>query len=247
VSTVAYVARSASATPRPDTRDTSASADGPPHTTATVGRALLLITAPVARTRTAEGRPSACSAALPRDAPSSRATRVQTGSMVSRWPFRSWMERIWAPFGLVTSAPARHASCLASGSGEDSARNGRDNCCGPGHAAGYATTLCSNTTTAGSLVAGIVAGATAQALGYRAALQFCGLLSAVAWVLLVVPAHREQPLPAPARDRRHGDAGPATRGRPPRIPFPRREGGQGRTGGTLETVAAAATAGLNIP
>ena len=52
----------------------------------------------------------------------------------------------------------------------------------PGEA-GRATTLFANTATAGSLVAGIVAGATAQALGYRAALLLCGILSAVAWAL----------------------------------------------------------------
>ena len=52
--------------------------------------------------------------------------------------------------------------------------------------AGRATTLFSNTATAGSLIAGIVAGATAQALGYRAALVLCGVLSAVAWALVSV-------------------------------------------------------------
>jgi len=41
-----------------------------------------------------------------------------------------------------------------------------------------------NTLTTGSLISGILAGATAQALGYRAALLLCGALSAVGCVLL---------------------------------------------------------------
>jgi SET family sugar efflux transporter-like MFS transporter len=49
--------------------------------------------------------------------------------------------------------------------------------------AGRATTLVANTTTAGSLVAGLVAGATAQAFGYRAALLLCGILAASSWLL----------------------------------------------------------------
>jgi SET family sugar efflux transporter-like MFS transporter len=53
------------------------------------------------------------------------------------------------------------------------------------NSAGRATTLFSNTATAGSLVAGVVAGATAQALGYRAALLGCGILSAAASALLI--------------------------------------------------------------
>jgi SET family sugar efflux transporter-like MFS transporter len=50
---------------------------------------------------------------------------------------------------------------------------------------GRATTLFSNSATAGSLAAGVVAGATAQALGYRAALLLCGILAATAWALLL--------------------------------------------------------------
>jgi len=51
-------------------------------------------------------------------------------------------------------------------------------------ATGRATALFANTLTTGSLISGILAGATAQALGYRAALLLCGALSAVGCVLL---------------------------------------------------------------
>jgi SET family sugar efflux transporter-like MFS transporter len=51
-------------------------------------------------------------------------------------------------------------------------------------APGRATALFANTLTTGSLISGILAGATAQALGYRAALLLCGVLSAVGCVLL---------------------------------------------------------------
>ncbi|MEW9552152.1 MFS transporter [Nonomuraea sp. NPDC050783] len=50
-------------------------------------------------------------------------------------------------------------------------------------AAGRATTLFANAATAGSLVSGVAAGATAQALGYRAALVGCAVLAALACVL----------------------------------------------------------------
>ena len=50
---------------------------------------------------------------------------------------------------------------------------------------GRATTLFSNTAIGGSLIAGIVAGAAAQAVGYRAALLLCAILAATAWALLV--------------------------------------------------------------
>jgi SET family sugar efflux transporter-like MFS transporter len=49
---------------------------------------------------------------------------------------------------------------------------------------GRATTLFSNTATSGSLIAGIVAGAAAQAVGYRAALLLCATLAATAGALL---------------------------------------------------------------
>jgi MFS transporter, SET family, sugar efflux transporter len=51
-------------------------------------------------------------------------------------------------------------------------------------ATGRATALFANTFTTGSLISGVLAGATAQALGYRAALLLCGVLSAVGCVLL---------------------------------------------------------------
>jgi SET family sugar efflux transporter-like MFS transporter len=46
------------------------------------------------------------------------------------------------------------------------------------HATGRATTMFANTLTIGSLISGVLAGAAAQALGYRAALLLCGLLAA---------------------------------------------------------------------
>jgi SET family sugar efflux transporter-like MFS transporter len=51
-------------------------------------------------------------------------------------------------------------------------------------ATGRATTLYANTLTVGSLISGVVVGATAQALGYRATLLLCAVLSAVGCVLL---------------------------------------------------------------
>jgi MFS transporter, SET family, sugar efflux transporter len=45
------------------------------------------------------------------------------------------------------------------------------------HATGRATAMYANTLTVGSLVSGVLAGATAQALGYRPALLLCGLLA----------------------------------------------------------------------
>jgi MFS transporter, SET family, sugar efflux transporter len=63
-------------------------------------------------------------------------------------------------------------------------------------APGRATALFANTFTTGSLIAGILAGATAQALGYRAALLLCGVLSAAGGVLLAVV---RQPRGADAR------------------------------------------------
>jgi SET family sugar efflux transporter-like MFS transporter len=51
------------------------------------------------------------------------------------------------------------------------------------HATGRATTMFANTLTTGSLISGVLAGATAQALGYRAALLLCGLLTVVGCAL----------------------------------------------------------------
>jgi MFS transporter, SET family, sugar efflux transporter len=50
--------------------------------------------------------------------------------------------------------------------------------------AGRATTVFANTAIAGSLVSGIIAGATAQAFGYRSALVLCGFIGATGLVLL---------------------------------------------------------------
>ncbi|GAA2342828.1 sugar efflux transporter [Dactylosporangium salmoneum] len=52
-------------------------------------------------------------------------------------------------------------------------------------ATGRATALFGNAFITASLVSGLVAGATAQALGYRAALLLCGLISAVGCLLLI--------------------------------------------------------------
>jgi SET family sugar efflux transporter-like MFS transporter len=51
------------------------------------------------------------------------------------------------------------------------------------HATGRATTMYANTLTVGSLISGVLAGATAQALGYRSALLLCGALAAGGCVL----------------------------------------------------------------
>ncbi len=52
-------------------------------------------------------------------------------------------------------------------------------------ATGRATALFANAFITASLISGLVAGATAQTLGYRAALLLCGLISAVGCVLLI--------------------------------------------------------------
>jgi SET family sugar efflux transporter-like MFS transporter len=57
-------------------------------------------------------------------------------------------------------------------------------------ATGRATTLFANTLTVGSLVSGVLAGATAQALGYRPALLVCAVLAGVGCVLLLAPMAR---------------------------------------------------------
>ena len=62
------------------------------------------------------------------------------------------------------------------------------------HATGRATALFANTLTTGSLISGVLAGATAQALGYRPALLVCGALAAAGCVLLAVAR------PHPERD-----------------------------------------------
>jgi SET family sugar efflux transporter-like MFS transporter len=57
-------------------------------------------------------------------------------------------------------------------------------------ATGRATTMFANTLTIGSLVSGVLAGATAQAVGYRATLLLCGLLAAVGCVLFAAARPR---------------------------------------------------------
>src|SRR5215211_2645541 len=77
-------------------------------------------------------------------------------------------------------------------------------------ATGRATALFANTLTTGSLIAGILAGATAQALGYRAALLLCGALSAIGCVLL---ASARQPRSAADTGRDRPDTLLSRRGR----------------------------------
>jgi SET family sugar efflux transporter-like MFS transporter len=71
------------------------------------------------------------------------------------------------------------------------------------HATGRATTMYANTLTVGSLVSGVLAGATAQAFGYRAALLLCGVLAALGCVLLVAARRRPGPAKRPHPDRRN--------------------------------------------
>ena len=63
------------------------------------------------------------------------------------------------------------------------------------HATGRATTLYANTLTVGSLVSGVLAGATAQVLGYRAALLLCAALC-LAGCALLAAARRGAAAPA---------------------------------------------------
>ena len=84
-------------------------------------------------------------------------------------------------------------------------------------ATGRATALFANTFTTGSLISGILAGATAQALGYRAALLLCGVLSAVGCVLLAAARQPrsaadtdQEPSASPAQVRQ-GEPGPIDR------------------------------------
>jgi len=77
-------------------------------------------------------------------------------------------------------------------------------------APGRATALFANTFATGSLISGVLAGATAQALGYRAALLLCGALSAVGCVLL---ASARQPRSAADTGRDRPDTLLSRRGR----------------------------------
>jgi SET family sugar efflux transporter-like MFS transporter len=69
---------------------------------------------------------------------------------------------------------------------------------------GRASTLFSNTATGGSLIAGIVAGAAAQAVGYRAALLLCAILAATASALLIAARIYTFPARRPLRRADHG-------------------------------------------
>jgi SET family sugar efflux transporter-like MFS transporter len=57
---------------------------------------------------------------------------------------------------------------------------------------GRVTALLSNTAVAGSLVSGILVGSVAQAVGYRAALTLCAVLSTASWALLVTARQRRR-------------------------------------------------------
>lgn len=58
---------------------------------------------------------------------------------------------------------------------------------------GAATTLFSNTTNIGAMLAGIVSGACAQLFGYRAVFLLCGLLTLCAWLVMQSFARRRTP------------------------------------------------------
>jgi SET family sugar efflux transporter-like MFS transporter len=57
---------------------------------------------------------------------------------------------------------------------------------------GVATTLFVNTTSAGSMVAGLVSGAFAQVFGYRSVFLLCAGLTVAAWALLLFASRRQQ-------------------------------------------------------
>ena len=59
------------------------------------------------------------------------------------------------------------------------------------HQPGRATTLLSNTAVAGSLISGILAGASIQAIGYRAALVLCAALALAGTILLLAARHHD--------------------------------------------------------
>lgn len=66
-------------------------------------------------------------------------------------------------------------------------------------APGRATTLFANTLTIGSLVAGVLAGATAQAFGYRPALLICAVLATAGAVMVAFPPIRSPGDATPGR------------------------------------------------
>jgi MFS transporter, SET family, sugar efflux transporter len=91
------------------------------------------------------------------------------------------------------------------------------------YATGRATTMFANTVTIGSLISGVLAGATAQAVGYRAALLLCGLLTAAGCVLMAVPLPRPGPsdgMENPVRGARQ-PVGPETKRAIRRVPLGR--------------------------
>ena len=90
-------------------------------------------------------------------------------------------------------------------------------------ATGRATALYANTLTTGSLISGILAGATAQALGYRAALLLCGVLSAVGCVLLA-SVRQPRVLPSPGQSSRTTTPSSPARSRRPSTRSPSRSG-----------------------
>jgi SET family sugar efflux transporter-like MFS transporter len=75
------------------------------------------------------------------------------------------------------------------------------------HATGRATTLFANTLTVGSLISGILAGATAQALGYRPALLVCAALAAAGCSLLAVTRSGPQDRDSRTAEPVHSGAG----------------------------------------
>ncbi|WP_034387524.1 sugar efflux transporter [Deinococcus sp. YIM 77859] len=58
---------------------------------------------------------------------------------------------------------------------------------------GAATTLFSNTTNVGAMLAGIVSGTCAQLFGYRAVFLLCGLLTLAAWLVMQAVTRRRAP------------------------------------------------------
>jgi SET family sugar efflux transporter-like MFS transporter len=80
------------------------------------------------------------------------------------------------------------------------------------HATGRATALYANTLTAGSLVSGVLAGATAQALGYRPALLLCAALTGAGCVLLAFSSASSASVASSASPAEHSNEQLAGRG-----------------------------------
>jgi SET family sugar efflux transporter-like MFS transporter len=76
------------------------------------------------------------------------------------------------------------------------------------HSPGRATTLFANTLTIGSLVSGLLAGATAQALGFRTALLACAAIAVAGCVLLAAAGHPRKVRPGrSSRESRYAEPG----------------------------------------